>query len=175
MDYSDYKLVRDTAWKCLIDCGISELPVKLSLICRKYNVEIIKNSSLSPNSSFRLKPNERATVIIKDRFIIVDDTESPQAQRYSIAHELGHLLIGNTNEPMAERFAISLLAPACVLWGCNIRTAQEIASVCDISITAAKIREARMTVLYERNKFLTSPLEQNVYENFKEFIERFNL
>lgn len=175
MDYSDYKLVRDTAWKCLIDCGISELPVKLSLICRKYNVEIIKNSSLSPNSPFRLKPNERATVIIKDRFIIVDDTESPQAQRYSIAHELGHLLIGNTNEPMAERFAISLLAPACVLWGCNIRTAQDIASICDISITAAKIREARMTVLYERNKFLISPLEQNVYENFKEFIERFNL
>ena len=175
MDYSDYKLVRDTAWKCLIECGISDLPVKLSIICRKYNVEIIKNSSLSPNSPFRLKPNERATVIIKDRFIIVDDTESPQAQRYSIAHELGHLLIGNTNEPMAERFAISLLAPACVLWGCNIRTAQDIASICDISITAAKIREARMTVLYERNKFLTSPLEQNVYENFKEFIERFNL
>ena len=42
MDYSDYKLVRDTAWKCLIDCGISELPVKLSIICRKYNVEISK-------------------------------------------------------------------------------------------------------------------------------------
>lgn len=175
MDYSDYKLVRDTAWKCLIDCGVSELPVKLSLICRNYNVEIIKNSSLSPNSPFRLKPNERATVIIKERFIIVDDTESRQAQRYSIAHELGHLLLGNTNEPMAERFAISLLAPACVLWGCNIRTAQEIASVCDISITAAKIRETRMGVLYERNRFLTSPLEQNVYENFKEFIERFNL
>lgn len=175
MDYSDYKIVRDTAWKCLIECGISELPVKLSIICRKYNVEIIKNSSLSPDSPFRLKSNERATVIIKERFIIVDDTESPQAQRYSIAHELGHLLIGNTNEPMAERFAISLLAPACVLWGCNIRTAQDIASICDISITAAKIREARMTVLYERNKFLTSPLEQNVYENFKEFIERFNL
>lgn len=58
---------------------------------------------------------------------------------------------------------------------CGIRTAQDIASVCDISITAAKIREARMAVLYERNKFLTSPLERKVYENFKEFIERFNL
>ena len=75
MDYSDYKLVRDTAWKCLIDCGI--------------------------------------------------------------------------------------------------RTAREIASVCDISITAAKIREARMAVLYERNKFLTSPLEQKVYKNFETFVEKY--
>ena len=75
MDYSDYKLVRDTAWKCLIDCGI--------------------------------------------------------------------------------------------------RTAQDIASVCDISITAAKIREARMAVLYERNKFLTSPLERKVYKNFETFVEKY--
>ena len=75
MDYSDYKLVRDTAWKCLIDCGI--------------------------------------------------------------------------------------------------RTAQDIASVCDISITAAKIHEARMAVLYERNKFLTSPLEQKVYKHFETFVEKY--
>ena len=173
MNYADYKVARDTAWKCLIDCHISSLPVKLSLICRHYGIEIIKNSDISDGSSFKLMRNERATVIPEKKFIIVDDTEILQAQRYSIAHEIGHLLCGSLNEYTAERFAISLLAPACVLWGCGITDANKIASICDISITAAEIRAKRMAVLYERNKFLTSPLEQKVYDNFKEFIDSY--
>ena len=56
---------------------------------------------------------------------------------------------------------------------CGIRTAQDIASVCDISITAARIRKTRMAVLYERNKFLTSPLEWKMYKNFETFVEKY--
>lgn len=173
MNYADYQTARDTAWKCLADCHISSLPIKLSLICRHYGIEIIKNSDLSDSSSFKLRRNERATVIPEKKIIIIDDTESLPAQRYSVAHEIGHLLCGSLNEYTAERFAISLLAPACVLWGCRITDANEIASICNVSITAAEIRAKRMAVLYERNKFLTSPLEQKVYNNFKEFIDNY--
>jgi len=44
--------------------------------------------------------------------------------------------------------------------------------LCHISYAAARFRAERMKLLYERNKFLTSPLEQQVYLQFKEFIRR---
>ena len=78
----------------------------------------------------------------------------------------------NQKEKDADSFAVRLLAPACVLWGLNIHTAEEIQKICGLSRTAAEHRAKRMEVLYERNKFLTSSLERKVYENFKEWIER---
>lgn len=68
-------------------------------------------------------------------------------------------------------FAARLLAPACVLWGINAQTAEQIATVCNISHEAAKIRAERMEVLRKRGKFLTSPLERQVYKQFENYIE----
>lgn len=93
-------------------------------------------------------------------------------------HEIGHIVLGHTesdgrsdvDEYAAERFAIGVLAPACVLLGIGVKTAEEIADLCNISITSAKIREKRMQELYDRNKFLTSPLERQVFEQFSDFI-----
>ena len=109
--------------------------------------------------------------------IIVRDMPIPQ-KRYTIMHEIGHIVLGHTesdnrsdvDEYAAERFAIGVLAPACILWGLDIQTAEEIADLCNISITSAKIREKRMQELYNRNKFLTSPLERQVFEQFSDFI-----
>lgn len=100
-----------------------------------------------------------------------------ERQRYSIMHELGHYLLGHSdyseeNEYQAERFAIDVLAPACVLWGLNLHSAEDIARVCNISITSARIRADRMEVLYKRNMFLSHPLERQVFNQFKNFISQ---
>lgn len=109
------------------------------------------------------------------------------AMRYTTAHELGHIVLGHTlkngkigrtfimddeQEYQAERFAIDILAPACVLWGLDLHTAKDISKVCNISERAAQIRAERMEVLYKRNKFLTSPLECKVFQQFRQFISR---
>lgn len=173
MSYNNYKTARDAAWRCLIDCQISSLPLKLSLICRHYNIDIIKNSDLDIDSKARLTENQRGKCVsIDGRFyIIVNDTDIFSAQRYTIAHELGHLIIPTRNEYEAERFAIGILAPACVLWGCDVHSAEDIAKMCDISQASARIRAERMELLYRRNMFLTSPLERQVFDNFSEFIK----
>lgn len=109
--------------------------------------------------------------------------------RFTIAHELGHILLGHElsdgfghfrtasdKRPAAERqadeFAARLLAPACVLWALDVYSAEDIAALCDISFTAAQFRAERMMVLRERGKFLTSPLEQQVFEIFQPWIEQ---
>ena len=173
MSYNNYKNARDAAWQCLIDNNISSLPLKLSIICHNHNIDIIKNSDLDINSKARLTQNQRGKCVSVDGqfYIIIDDTDILPAQRYTIAHELGHLIIPTSDEYEAERFAIGVLAPSCVLWGCNVHSAEDIAKMCNISQASAKIRAERMEILYKRNKFLTSPLERQVFVNFSEFIK----
>lgn len=167
-----YNEIRDASWKCLIQCKINSLPVSLSQICKHYEIKIIKNSNLQEN---RLSENERAKTMKIDSVpnIIINDADPMPIQRYSIAHEIGHILLGSgLSEHEAERFAIDILAPACVIWGLNLHTAEEISKLCNISITAAKNRSKRVEVLYARNKFLTSPLERQVYSQFIDFINK---
>lgn len=171
MIYEIYKNVRNSSWRCLLECGINSLPVNLSQICKYYGIRIVKNSFLKEN---RLMTNEKAkNMFINGQwYIIVDDSDYITVQRYSIAHEIGHILMGNDiSEYEAERFAINILAPACVLWGLNLHTAKDISEVCNISMRASHIRAERMEVLYKRNKFLTSPLERQVFEQFSGFLE----
>ncbi|MDE5583669.1 MAG: ImmA/IrrE family metallo-endopeptidase [Ruminococcus sp.] len=170
MVYGVYKHTRDSAWKCIIDCGVDSLPVNLSKICRHFDIKIVKNSSLGIN---RLRSNEHAVNIFIDRkcYIIVDDSDTMQTQRFSIAHEIGHIFMGKSaGEPEAEKFAMNLLAPACVLWGLDLHKKQDIAEICDIPEESAKKRAVRMRVLYKREKFLTSDMEKKVFEQFKPYI-----
>ena len=70
-------------------------------------------------------------------------------------HELGHGYLGhplidgkyarafaieNQYEYEAERFAIDVLVPSCVLWELDLHSAEDIVRVCDISITSARRR-----------------------------------
>ncbi len=151
------------------------MPVDLKPIISAAKIVVRKD-----NSGI-LHTNERGRTVNEngELHIIVRDDPVPQ-KRYTIMHEIGHIVLGHTedddrsdiDEYAAERFAIGVLAPACVLWGLGIRSAEEIVNLCNISITSAKIRERRMVELYARNKFLTSPLERQVFEQFSDFINR---
>lgn len=123
--------------------------------------------------------------------ILVSRNKPIPRQRFTAAHELGHILLGHVDteklvnrepspgdsplEQEANVFASRLLAPACVLWGCGVQSERDIVKLCDISYQAAKFRWQRMQVLIDRNKFLVSSLERKVYESFLEYIESHKL
>lgn len=101
-------------------------------------------------------------------------------------HELGHYLLDHLGdetlsrseqecrpeeESAADRFAVDMLMPACVLWGLKLHTADDIARVCGVSMQAAQIRAERMEILYRRNMFLSHPLEKAVFDQFKPWID----
>ena len=76
-------------------------------------------------------------------------------RRFTIAHELGHCLLGHISgfgvtahtavlERAADRFAADLLAPLAVLRMCGISSAEELARVCGLSRSAAEIRFAEL-------------------------------
>ena len=42
-----YKGIRDSAWRCLLDFKIGELPVNILEITRKTGIKVIKNTSIN--------------------------------------------------------------------------------------------------------------------------------
>ena len=184
MNYKDYKTARDKTWKLLIDLGISELPIRPGAICKSLGIAV-RFGDLPPD-------NDGISFFAGDKPVIVVSKGVPiPRQRFTVAHELGHILLGhvgeykfvnrepdpsdNPIEQAANVFASRLLAPACVLWGCGATSAEQIARLCDISLKAAQFRAERMAILYQRNKFLVSPLERDVYKQFAEYIETHKL
>ena len=179
LNYKSYTNARDASWHFLINNSISALPVNITPILKSMNI-ILKKDVNMPSY-------ERGYSIFTDnRYrIVVPDCPVPQ-KRYTVMHEIGHIIMSHIQdkeryEYEAERFAIDVLAPACVLWALDIHEPEDIAKLCNISITSARIRAERMELLYKREQeflqtrgrscFLQSPLERKVYEQFKPFID----
>ena len=186
MNYKDYQKSRNATWELLLDLGIKELPVKITDICRRIGIPV-KFANLGAEQ-------DGYSVIVNGEPIIVINSlkrDNAARMRFTVAHELGHIMLGhvgvyelvnrepspedNEIEQQANIFASRLLAPACVLWGCRVKSPEEIMRLCDISHQAAQFRFNRMKVLYARNKFLISPLERAVFEQFKPFVLKFLL
>lgn len=188
MNYKTYQNTRDAAWKILLDCGVDRLPVDLNNICRQLNVGVYRYADVKGLPEAALLAD--GLLYFQDNMpVILYDQDKPPARiRFTVAHELGHLILGHvvpgeqvvvkreqwhTDDPIetaANQFAARLLAPACVLWGLEAETPEQIARRCSISVQAAQFRAERMAVLRQRGKFLVSRLERQVYERFLPFI-----
>lgn len=186
--YGKYQQSRNASWQCLIDCGVDRLPVAVSDIAAKLSVKLceygdneglLRRHHLDPlleAAGFAYaNPDGRLLIFFNEK-------DSRQQLRFTIAHELGHILLGHVGpelprgrfltpsdprlERAADRFAERLLAPACILWAREARTPEEIAALCDIPMETARSRARRMQSLLRRNAWLRSPLERQLYAQF---------
>lgn len=194
----DYKKSRDAAWQILIKNKISGLPISVEKICKSERVRLLtyrEGAKMIAQLSLEAHTKDNDAFSFS-RIIFYDDRTSLTRQRFSIAHELGHILLHQPTYPTALNreisphddpleaeanvFASRLLAPMCVIHFLNLNTPQELAELCQISRTAAEIRYQRLCLIRERDRktatakgrgcFLLSPLERKVYSNFKKYI-----
>lgn len=179
MIYKDYQNARDAVWRLLIDLQISELPLNTVKACTELGIKLHYYEPTDESDGMSCYINGVPHIFVSSAVL-------PERRRFTVAHEIGHIILGhvgkfelvnrepspndNPVEQAANVFASRLLAPACVLWGCNVRTAGQIQELCQISRTAAEYRMQRLNELYNRNRFLTSPLERKVYSQFETFI-----
>lgn len=180
MEYRNYKTSRDLAWQVLIDENVTELPVKVGKLCKSMGIQVQYYKPADMNDGYSIIAGGQARIFVSEDCPIT-------RQRFTAAHELGHILLGHVGkyalvnrepspkdspiEQEANVFASRLLAPACVLWALDARTPEEIARLCQISRQAAEFRAERMQILYDRERFLSSTLEREVYEQFLQFID----
>ena len=178
--YGIYQNIRNNSWKCLIDYDIDSLPIDVLKIARSAGFRVIKNSSV--NILFEGESG-RSYYDGNRWYIIYDDRNPTELSRFTIAHELGHIFLGHElkhikyshtqqiaatpkSEIQADRFAIKLLCPACVLWKYELYSPEDISRACRVDMDVATKRASRIKTLVKRNCFLKSPLERELYEKF---------
>ncbi len=184
MYYGAYKNIRNSAWQCILDFKIHKLPINITDIAQASGIKVVRDSGLNV-----LLPDEGGKTYFdgQDWIIVYNDKTPTELSRFTIAHELGHIFLGHEmkyikyseqrefstaarSEQEADMFAFRLLCPACVLWGLDISSPQEISKYCKIPLSLSKLRSDRMKLLYKRNKFLSSSLEREVFSNFEEYL-----
>ena len=178
------------AWKVLIECDIREFSVNLAKIINHYGIYLIRYSE-SDYINRHSSPNEDGFSRLIDckPVIYYNDKKPIYRARFTLAHEIGHILLGHlangetlhrnteydvldVREQQANVFARDLLMPAIVLHNLNIKSSEDIARICNVSMLSAEIRYKRLTELNERNVFNRHPLERQVYRQFNEYIKR---
>lgn len=195
--YLNYMQARDAAWQMLIDCHVTELPVKVETICQHYEWTLATyteaRQALEALDLMRLAASTDGFCLhLSGRYYIFFDDHTPRGrQRFTIAHEIGHIMLGHVGagectiinrdpkptdapeEVQANQFATRILAPAWVLHSIGATTPVQIAKVCDISNAAARFRAKRMEELEKRNRYLSHTLEQQIAQQFESYVARF--
>ena len=191
MEYRKYKQARNAAWRVLLKCNVQTLPVDLRVVCREMGCRLYSyQNGANLIRIFRLEKQTALSdgfTFIYDNvpYIFYCDTITESRQRFTIAHELGHIALGHLegagyavsrsgksdDETQANQFAARLLAPACVLNALDAVTPELIASLCGMSKEAASYRAKRLRQLRKRGKFLVHPLERRVLRRFRSFIQ----
>ena len=187
--YTNYKIARNMSWKALIDTGVSHLPLSLSQIAIYYGIQIL---SYSDSDQLHTENEDGYSTKLNGRFIIYYNDLKPKTRtRFTIAHELGHCLLGHVmdnaytcrinteadtytdpKEIQANVFARDLLMPATVLHSLNVQSAEDIAMLCNVSLQSAQIRYERLLELNKRGMYNRHPLEWQVYKQFKNYINK---
>ena len=196
----NYKTARDAAWAMLAKNHITELPIDVRKICKSERVRVLTyEQGKEVIQSLGLEEHTRENDAFSfARVIFYNDSTTPERQRFSIAHELGHIVLhasdgatvynrevspnDNPIESEANVFASRLLAPLCVLHFLGVSSPQEISALCAISAPASEIRYRRLCEIRARDEqmrkkngrgcFLLSPLERKIYRNFKRYIRK---
>ena len=188
--YESYKNARDLSWKVLLDAGITSLPVDLNQILKTLDINVFLYCDAdfdadSPN----LRGSDGFTTLVgyKKAIYLNEQKGTTQRRRFTMAHEIGHIVLDHPLKPLVYRnsesdhnqkpeevqanvFARDLLMPAGVLAALHVTTVDEIMRICSVSYISAQLRLKRLTELYKRGKFGAHPLERKVIAQFKAFI-----
>ena len=195
---SDYTKARNLSWQTLIDFNICNLPVDLNPIFYRLKIPVLSYTKshhfISARNLTHLANNDGFSVCLNKKVIVFyNDRIRPQGRiRFTLAHELGHILLGHLTaakpvtrrnlgdmengdpwETAANIFASRLLAPAIVLHRLEITRAEDISNLCGLSMQAARIRAKRMAALEARSAWLRSPMERQVDSQFDKFCREY--
>lgn len=145
----DYNRAATLACRCLLKLNVTQLPVRpLDILrrCRNTAVYTYQQAAEQLNmaemdfdrqygeaDAFTLRQGQRYVVCYREG-------GNPARQNFTLAHELGHILLRHTEDNAAEEaeancFAGHLLCPAPVL---GSHTPESLAAACYVSVVAAR-------------------------------------
>ena len=180
----DYYNVRNTAWDFLIKNKVNSYPLNLQIIANNNNWIIwsykkyCEYKKISQEKLLSKYPDGFTLQLKNGSYIICyNQNNCKQRNRFTICHEIGHILLHRKIskrriEQEANMFSARILMPMILIKELKITEPEQLARLCDVSITSATFRLNRFQLIKERNKFYTNPLERKLYEMLKNFINK---
>ena len=206
-DYPRYAFARQRAYRLLCELEIDRLPVDpWNVVVALPNVHICKWTVLRDNcgdpdplfidregadaKTQHLRGQEDYLVVYDDR------VENYQRVRWTIAHEIGHIILGHLTsfdatalcrgmlteaeykvlEREADTFAVNLLAPMTIINRLpSIRTKMDFMELCDLSVKASDNCMEELRLLKSGKKIPFPIKEEDVlHRQFFHFINEYN-
>lgn len=181
-----YYNVRNNAWEFLIKNNVREYPLNLNKILKQNNWYLVNYQNYCNHRKINIiqliskYPDAFTIQDMNNNFLICfNEKNNKQRIRFSIAHEIGHIVLGHLykNEKLekeANMFAARILMPMLLIKELKITISKELAKLCDVSIEAANFRLKRFNKIKERKMFYTKPREKKLLLQLKPFIKNYN-
>ena len=143
LDRETYTRIDNSIIELLEDYNVDEYPIDLIKLTKKMNIKTIPYSKAS---SYGIKnPNtisDDAFADMEHATIFYNDNIMSERQRFSIAHEIGHIWLEHKSssketEAEADHFAAYLLAPTPIILELGLDNPKDISNLFSISYSAA--------------------------------------
>lgn len=182
----DYKKIIETVYKTIIELEIKQLPVSVDYITNELWIKQIRNCDLQ-KPLLHFNQNGLAILSKGKFYIIYNEKDNLQERRFTVAHEIGHILLGHLfsnptsqqekelREQEADIFATLLLAPVCIIQALKLKTLEEIQSVCNMPY-----QYAQWCVEFISSDFVIfstldiNKLQNKVIQQFQSYINKFH-
>lgn len=181
----DYKKIIETVYKLIAELEIKKLPVSVDYITNELWIKQIRNCDLQ-KPLLHLNQNGLAVLSKSKFYIIYNEKDNLQERRFTVAHEIGHILLGHLfsnptsqqekeiREQEADIFATFLLAPVCVIQALQLQAPEEIQLVCNIPYQYAQwCSEFIISDLSKFSAQKINDLENKIYKQFQLYINNF--
>ncbi len=162
----DYDKIKYSVYDVFEKCSINRLPFDCIDVISSMGYSCIKYSDLGDEQTDAcLCLSEDACIVGKD--IYYNDKKVKRRVRFSLMHELGHLLLNTQDEAEANNFASNILAPSMAVYYSGIKNIREISNLFDISLECAKYAyEACEKWFYSAKHYGMTDIDKKMYNHF---------
>ncbi|MBQ7037744.1 MAG: ImmA/IrrE family metallo-endopeptidase [Clostridia bacterium] len=174
---------KEIAQHVLLEHGISGLPFGVGDLSRALGI----TAKLTKPFEIQEWGGGIAHLMNNEPYIFVDPSYCIEYQKFTAAHEIGHILLGHLgswtdangtqyanrkcNEAEANAFAEELTMPECVLMSCGITTVRQIKKLCRILPEDSKQVVERVRQRLKSGDPFT-PTEQQLVRQFADYIQQ---
>ena len=144
---SRYEEIKQLITELLSDYSISTLPIDVFLLAGKMSIKICKYSEFVVDERIKIisASQDGMSCYVADSrsyLILYNDEMDSNRIRFTIAHEIGHIVLGHESsceetESEADYFARNLLVPMGILIHRHISDYVEIVNMFEVSYTVA--------------------------------------
>lgn len=163
----DYIKIYTAVLKVYDLCDIKSFPIEPESVLESLGYKLMPYSALSArkrNACQNLSPD---SCTIKNT-IYYEDNQLYERIRFSIMHELGHIVLETDSESEANCFSNCFLAPRMAIHYTGCKNAADVAGMFKISLVAADIAFNNYRRWHRLAAYRLSPIDKEFYQHFAE-------